>query len=324
MIQLNEVGFVVIGRNEGVRLNLCLNSLPLKACSIVYVDSDSSDGSQKYAQSLNINMVELSTKNRINASVARNAGFQHLMNSNSSIKLVHFIDADCELDENWIDTVLNKFNSDPSVSIICGRLREKFITQSIYNKLADMSWYIKPGLISGCGGIATVTCSVFLDNNGFDEQLIAGADPEFYKRVVERGGKISCIDSVMGTHDSSMLKFSQWWVRTVKTGFGFANGRTWGGWKNKEKSIILWALIFPLVISSSSFLNPYFIFTILLYPAQILRIAFKLDIPYSFVNKLLYSSFIILGKFPQLLGIIKYHFNSIIGIESTIIEYKAR
>lgn len=53
------IGVVVIGRNEGPRLQRCLASVLGMAQQIVYVDSGSTDGSVQMARGLGVEVVEL-------------------------------------------------------------------------------------------------------------------------------------------------------------------------------------------------------------------------------------------------------------------------
>ncbi|PAJ74758.1 hypothetical protein CJF42_08740 [Pseudoalteromonas sp. NBT06-2] len=318
-----SIGIVVIGRNEGERLKRCLKSALKAQYPIVYVDSDSVDGSVLFAQSNDILVVKLTKDQPLNAAVARNAGFKKLIAENVNIEFVHFIDADCELAENWIIQAVRKLDSNDEVSAVCGRLREKNVNESLYTKLCDMSWYIKPGEVNSCGGIATIKAEIFEKLNGFNETLIAGEEPEFYSRVRKKGYKVQCLDVFMGTHDCAMTSFGQWWTRTIKTGFGFANAQKWGAWQARQRSIIIWALIIPLAILIGSFIEFYFILFCLIYPTQIFRMTLKSKIPYCFSDKLLNSSFCVFSKLPQLIGMIKYHFSRLNGKQNINIEYKA-
>src|ERR1700733_8869724 len=73
----SKFGVVVIGRNEGQRLITCLQSLS-DATAVIYVDSNSTDGSVKAAQDRNINIIELDLSVPFTAARARNAGFTRL------------------------------------------------------------------------------------------------------------------------------------------------------------------------------------------------------------------------------------------------------
>lgn len=323
MIDKALVGIIIIGRNEGERFKLCLNSALKASYPIVYVDSASVDDSVQYAQDNDVSVVQLTNEQPLNAAIARNAGFKQLLIDNKEIKYVHFIDADCEIADNWIEQAVSALSENDKLSAVCGRLREKNIYESIYTRLCDMSWYIKPGEINSCGGIATVKANIFKELNGFNETLIAGEEPEFYGRVRKQGYTVQCLEFFMGTHDCAMTSFSQWWTRTVKTGFGFANAQKWGAWQSRQRSILVWTLFIPLFIFLASSFELSFITLGLIYPIQIVKIALKSNIPYDFSNKLLDAFFCVFSKFPQLIGMIKYQLSRLSGQQNKNIEYKA-
>ena len=56
---MSALGVIAIGRNEGERLRLCLESVMGRGLIIVYVDSGSVDGSVELARSLGTDVVEL-------------------------------------------------------------------------------------------------------------------------------------------------------------------------------------------------------------------------------------------------------------------------
>lgn len=78
-------GAVVIGRNEGERLQRCLASLPADA-RIVYVDSGSDDDSVLYARRRGIDVIELDRTTPFTAARARNAGFRALRRLASTLR----------------------------------------------------------------------------------------------------------------------------------------------------------------------------------------------------------------------------------------------
>ena len=78
MTTTTGVGVVVIGRNEGQRLERCLASLVGAAQQIVYVDSGSTDGSVQMAHRLGVEVVELDMNIAFTAARARNEGFARL------------------------------------------------------------------------------------------------------------------------------------------------------------------------------------------------------------------------------------------------------
>jgi len=321
-----KVGVVIIGRNEGERLILCLESVLKLHVPCVYVDSQSSDDSVSEAKQRQVSAVLLDKSAPVNASRARNAGFDVLISENEDIEYVHFIDADCELNETWLMEALSVLEKNSDVAIVSGRLREKYRTESVYMRLCDIDWYVKPGEVDRCGGIFTTRRAVFEGLSGFDTSLIAGADPEFCFRLRNNGWKILSLNTDMGTHDSAMRYFSQWWNRCVKVGFGYANGAKWGGWQKQYRSSLVWGAILPLVIIMGMFfISPYFATLFGLYPLLIMKIYMsKIDVGSdSRYDKYLYALFCVVAKFPEARGVFKFLVNRAKGRQQKIIEYKA-
>src|SRR5688572_21080395 len=120
-----HVGIVVIGRNEGARLARSLASLAGSGCPVVYVDSDSSDNSREIAATSGIEVLKL--EKPLSAARARNAGFERLLEGQSQLRFVQFLDGDCTLQPGWIEaarrdrksTRLNSSHSQISYARVC-------------------------------------------------------------------------------------------------------------------------------------------------------------------------------------------------------------
>src|SRR5437870_2541461 len=119
------LGFVVIGRNEGMRLVRCLQSLPFGLAPIVYVDSGSTDASVDRAWQMGAFVVSLDISSPFTAARARNAGFLALKSLNPDLSFVQFIDGDCEISPGWIDSALDHIERDQHIAVVCGRRRER-------------------------------------------------------------------------------------------------------------------------------------------------------------------------------------------------------
>src|SRR5438874_11940227 len=148
-----KFGAVVIGRNEGERLQRCLRSLAAAAV-IVYVDSGSTDTSVQAARARGADVVELDTNRPFTAARARNAGFHRLRELAPDILYVQFVDGDCEIDEHWPKEALSFLASNETVAAVCGRRREQYPERSIYNWLCDQEWQGSAGEVDACGGDA--------------------------------------------------------------------------------------------------------------------------------------------------------------------------
>ena len=137
---MSDLGIVTIGRNEGERLRRCLNSLVGHGLPVVYVDSNSTDGSVELARSMGVEVVELDLSLPFTAARARNAGFARLEQLTPGIGFVQFVDGDCEVVPGWLDRACAVLKERPDVAVVFGRRRERFPDQSIYNCLADIEW----------------------------------------------------------------------------------------------------------------------------------------------------------------------------------------
>ena len=96
-MNINDVGVVVIGRNEGQRLADCLTSIKPVTDKIVYVDSGSTDGSNKVAEQIGATVLLLDMARPFTAARARNAGFFTLKSAFPDVRFVQFVDGDLVL-----------------------------------------------------------------------------------------------------------------------------------------------------------------------------------------------------------------------------------
>src|SRR5262245_13263820 len=229
-ITADSVGVVVIGRNEGERLQRCLRSLLAQGAGpIVYVDSGSVDDSVAFSRSLGVIVVNLDTSIPFTMARGRNAGFQELSRRFPALRWVQFVDGDCEVHPGWIARARETIQARPDVAAVCGRRRERYADASMYNRLAYMEWNAPTGEVSECGGDVLFRCPVLLEVGGFNPRMIAGEEPELCVRVRELGHKILRIDAEMTLHDAAISRFSQWWTRATRGGHSFAEGMAMHG-----------------------------------------------------------------------------------------------
>ncbi len=187
---IEQLGLVVIGRNEGNLLRQCLLSAIAQVAQIVYVDSGSTDDSVSMARSLGVDIVELDLSQPFTAGRARNEGFFYLIQKYPHLKLVQFVDGDCEIVAKWLQTAEQTLGTQANLAIACGRRRERFPKQSIFNRLCDLEWDTPIGETKACGGDFMVRVSAFQQVQGFDPALIAGEEPELCIRLRQQEWKI--------------------------------------------------------------------------------------------------------------------------------------
>ena len=324
---MNRIGVVVIGRNEGARLERCLKSVVGRAAHVVYVDSGSTDQSVEAATRLGAEAIELTQSKKFTAARARNAGFAAMT---PDIEFVQFVDGDCEVDPQWMEKAVAELRDKPTVAVVCGRRRERFPDASVYNTLCDMEWDTPIGLAKACGGDAMVRVSALAAVDGYKSELIAGEEPELCVRLRSAGWQVLRIDAEMSLHDADMHHFSQWWRRNIRNGHAFAEGSSMHGsgldrhWAKETRSNWIWGLIVPLIVLLTAW-PTYGVSLLLLgvYPFQAFRIfRYARRRGWAARESFLYASFCVLGKFPQVIGQIVYRLRSLQGSETQLIEYK--
>jgi serine acetyltransferase/glycosyltransferase involved in cell wall biosynthesis/GT2 family glycosyltransferase len=216
----NDIGIVVIGRNEGERFARCLASLRDSSRPLVYVDSGSTDGSCELAQNAGATLVQLDLSTPFSMARARNAGVAALLEQAPDIRYVQFIDGDCTVAPGWIETAAGFLDAHPSMAAVAGRRREQQPEASAYNQMCDIEWDAPVGVVHAVGGDAMMRVEAFEQAGGFATELIAGEEPELSARMRRCGWQLSRLETEMTSHDAALHTFSQWWRRTRRCGYG--------------------------------------------------------------------------------------------------------
>jgi GT2 family glycosyltransferase len=320
-------GIVIIGRNEGARLTRCLDSLRGRQADCVYVDSGSTDDSVAAARSRGVAVVELDMSVPFTAARARNAGATCLLRSSPGLSLLQFFDGDCEVHSGWMDSAERFLDERYDVGVVFGIQSERNPGQSIYNQLFDIEWDTPRGSVAASTGNCCVRRDIFERLGGFREDLIAGEDPEFCLRVRREGLLVWHLDVPMVLHDAEMTHFSQWWRRAKRAGYAFAEGALLHGqsperhFVKERRSILAWGLALPAAILMAALLvSGWALLGLLVYPLQVWRIArrggrgARLDRLYAF--------FVVLAKFPEALGLLRFQRDRLARAPRRLIEYK--
>jgi glycosyltransferase involved in cell wall biosynthesis/GT2 family glycosyltransferase len=327
---MNRVGVVVIGRNEGERLQRCLTSVLRHTPAVVYVDSGSTDDSAPRSRSRGVEVVELDLTNPFTAARARNAGFARLVHLHPDVAFVQFVDGDCELADGWLEAARAELERSPEVAVTCGRLRERHPEASVYNRLCDMEWDGRAGDVDACGGNAFMRVAPFRAVRGYRDSLVAGEEPEMCLRLRTGGWKVRRIPADMGLHDAAMTRFRHWWRRAERGGHAFAEcswlhraGRL-RLWARETRSNWLWGLLVPLSLLAAALFFPLISLPllVLLYLVLGLRIyRHRRRAGNNTRDARLYAAFCALAKIPQALGQLRYHYNRLLSRRGAFIDY---
>jgi len=326
-IQVTSVGIVAIGRNEGERLRKCLMSVVEQAGRVVYVDSGSTDGSVDMARTLGVAVVELDMTVPFTAARARNEGFRLLRETAPELAYVQFVDGDCEVVSGWLEKAARFLDGHPDVAVVCGRRRERFPDRSVYNMLCDIEWDTPVGKAKSCGGDAMMRADAFEDTGKYRDDLIAGEEPELCVRLRAAGWKIWRLGEEMTLHDAAITRFGQWWKRTRRCGYAYAEGAYLHGAPpekhrtRESRRVWIWGLGIPVAaIILAACMGAWGLALLLIYPAQVFRLV--LSGSRSGGENWWRALFLVLGKFPEAMGQLNFLYNRLAGKKARLIEYK--
>jgi glycosyltransferase involved in cell wall biosynthesis len=321
-----DVGVVVIGRNEGDRLVRCLQSVRKCSDKVVYVDSGSIDGSVSAAEQQGVLVIQLDPSRPFTAARARNDGFKVLRGIHPQLRFVQFVDGDCELEKEWLNIATPFISGRTDIALVCGRRREKNLSTSIYNAVCDLEWDTPIGEARECGGDFLARADAFEIVEGFRSTIVAGEEPELCLRLRFLGWKIWRIDAEMTRHDAAIVEFRQWWLRAVRAGYGYLDvhslhrGSAQAIYSSELARAAIWGGGIPLLLAAAGLLDLKLVILALVYPLQISRIALakgaskKLSWYYAF--------FIVLAKFAELQGALKFCIRRYLNGKVELIDYK--
>ena len=295
---------------------------------IIYVDSDSKDGSAERARELGAQVIVVHPQ-RPSAALGRNAGWRA-----AKAPVILFLDGDTILDPDFVVSALPLLK-DPNVAVVWGHRRELHPEASIYNRVLDLDWIYPPGPSEFCGGDALMRRAALEEVNGFDERLIAGEEPELCQRLRTLGYRIEHIDQPMTLHDLAITRWDQYWRRAERAGHAYAEVASrfrdsehplWSAEVHRNRihaGILLLAAVggigFAVVEKNLWPLLLPIVFYLGLIVRTALRVEWKDP---SLITRLLYGVHSHLQQIPILFGQLSYYRDRRAGRRRRLIEYK--
>jgi hypothetical protein len=154
----------------------------------------------------------------------------------------------------------------------------------------------------------------------------------------KQGWRLRCIDAEMALHDAAITRFRQWWRRTRRSGHAFGEIAFLHpdvrdpDCRRSVRSIMVWGGAMPAFFLAAVVLalavGPRWRVAVVLalvpWPLRMVQLARKqqrrgLSAKVAWVSGIL----LMIGKVPQLLGLIGYHRDRLSGRASRIIEHKS-
>jgi GT2 family glycosyltransferase len=266
------------------------------------------------------------------AARARNAGFERVCQLDPDIRFVQFIDGDCEVVEGWLERALRVFEERPDVALVTGRRRERHPDRSAYNRLADIEWDAPIGEIDGSHGDIMVRVDAFRQIGGCNAAMTVSEDIDLCVRLRQAGWVLLRIPHEMTLHDMAMTRFGQWWRRSIRNGYGYAQGALMHGRSPRRLfmrdvySIVFWGIALPATILALALATRGVgLLLALAYPIQMLRIAARRRrAGMTLGDAWLYGWSCTLGRFAGAIGLVRFWIERLRGREriERVITYK--
>jgi hypothetical protein len=132
----------------------------------------------------------------------------------------------------------------------------------------------------------------------------------------------------MTLHDAALEHFSQWWKRSLRSGYAYAQGVSLHGAPPERLGVVesrrawLWGLWIPAVAAALAAAGAWWwaLCAVLLYPLQVLRLAMRGG--RSSRENWSRAVALVLSKFPEMLGQARFLLYRWRDTPSRLIEYK--
>jgi hypothetical protein len=132
----------------------------------------------------------------------------------------------------------------------------------------------------------------------------------------------------MTLHDVAMTRFSQWWRRSVRAGYAYALGASIHGapperhWVRESRRSLIWGFFIPALGLMGAFMGYFFISfaVIFIFLLQWIRLFIRGRGDRSL--RLASATFLIVGKFAEFTGQIRFLWHRLVRQQSRLIEYK--
>lgn len=255
------ISFIVIGRNEGWKLELCFNSIfetirshSISLFEVIFVDSASTDNSIEIARGFElVRIFELTGD--CNSAIARNVGAMEAKGS-----VLFFLDGDMELIPEEFSSFYNEKNG----------IEHPLISANFINYYYDSCWNFlsvskKPYLklkrdeySSSLGGFFMVRRELWDSVEGMKTYMYRGEDPDFGLRLAKKNVFLFRKKIILVKHHTiSYLEEKRKWQRIINKNHLYGrsvlyrenllNFQCWIRMLKNDYSVVL--LFFALLVS---------------------------------------------------------------------------
>jgi glycosyltransferase involved in cell wall biosynthesis len=197
-----ELSIIVIGRNEAVRIAMCLRSLLVALedygdYEIIYVDSASEDETVEIARQFPIRILQLRHDWKLTPSAGRFVGYRH-----STGTYLLFVDGDTVVHKRWIKESLAFLEQRPDIGGVAGVMHQAYqnrdgrcvaVKKNHFGQTPDRPVQIATTL----GGIALYRREAMEKVGTFNPFLSTGEECEVALRIQRAGYQLARIYAPM-------------------------------------------------------------------------------------------------------------------------------
>ena len=222
------ISFIVIGRNEGWKLSLsvesvfnAINANAIKEFEVIYIDSNSSDDSIDRAKKFEqVKIIKLTGV--YNAAIARNIGVEE-----SKGNILFFIDGDMEILPEFLSKVYSEKTGDLQYPFISGQVEHYNYDEN--GNFIDNTWQYREVLkgdkfYTTTGGVFVIEKRLWLLVEGMDIRFRRGQDLDLALKLAQKGYKILRKKEIIARHHTiSYTHQSRMWRTLLSGDISFSN-----------------------------------------------------------------------------------------------------
>lgn len=192
----NKVSIIIPAKNEGEHIARLIYSIDKlnydrENIEVILVDNGSTDDTASMASQLNVRVYK---KLNTNVGGLRNYGV-----SKSHGEILAFVDADCEIKENWLNAAIELLH-DEKIGAVGGQCESPHSGNWLEKTWAPYS----ASEISETSHLAAssfiIKKNLFEEVGGFDEELTAGEDDELSTKIKNAGKKLCKVKDCAVVH----------------------------------------------------------------------------------------------------------------------------
>jgi len=203
-----KISVVVIGKDEEKTLDRIFENFKELdrqvegKSQLIYVDSNSTDGSlyiakefRKQNAELNVSIIKI--QGNPNAAIARNVGIEHI---DSQSKYIFFLDGDIIFDVEFVIKAISIMEKNERIASVCGTIMDSFETTDTKGMVRPAARAAKGNVVLWHGGNFVTGKSIIEQVGMFDDNLVKHQDIDYSFRMRNKGYILWMIEQRLGTH----------------------------------------------------------------------------------------------------------------------------